>query len=281
MTTENTNLEKAITGGLARPDWLTKGDVRGTEHITKDDAKMPRLGLAQKQHTDPDEPCYVKGVQVGDFFNDLTGVSYGPGPHYFSVVRGDETRYIEFNPRSAGGGVKDMDVKPGDPRTKWRNTPEGRLGPVATQFYDFVIVLRLGEKRDDDGNLIEKYKAVLPIMQSFKSTGIKHAKVLNGLIQGRFAPIFTGVYKLTSAPGKNAKGVFKTYKIENAGWIAQEEKDDLEALFKSFIGKKVEFNRDETENPEDEGDASFDHGANVDPAVARAAARASAESAGM
>jgi hypothetical protein len=285
MSDEQKALERQT--GMARPSWIPQGDVSGTEHITKADAKMPRLALAQLQHTNPEEACYVRGVKLGDFFNDLDKtVIYGPGPFYFTVVRGDTPRWIEFIPRDQGGGVKDMDVKPGDPRTKFRNvtTDKGkeRLPPIASCFYDFVILIRFGEKRDEDGNLVKKYERVLPIALSFKSTGIKHAQILNGLIQGRMAPLYTGVYRLESTTSKNKKGTFKTYNITNAGWIGEEEGEALAKLMAVMAEKDVDFDRgpDDTDG---EDDADFPHGANSpeDAARARAAARATSSDAGM
>lgn len=204
--TPGTELVAAPTQALVaddRPDFIEFGDRSGTEHIGKDDLQIPRLALAQLSSPEliEDDAKYIPGLKFGDLFNTLSQEVYGVGPLKFSVVRADPPRYVEFHPLEQGGGIKDPNVHPDDLRTKFG--PNGEK-PVATKFYDFVVMLH-GPKREF-------------VALSFKSTGLKVAKILNGLIFDRKSPLYAGVYQLMTSTAKNTKGRYAVYQVKNAGW---------------------------------------------------------------
>lgn len=234
-----TELQKTTGSAMApRPSFIPQSDA-GREHITKTDIRLPRLALAQAMspQVKRGEGAYIEGLQQGDLFNDLTAEKYGTEPIEFFIVRADRPRWVEFNPRDSGGGVKDLDVPEGDPRTQFTQNEQGKsVPPAATQFYDFVIVL---------------VPSMTPIILSFKSTGLKDARSLNGLIQLRQAPLFAGKYSVKPVTRKNAKGEFYAYGISNAGWANEEEYAALAKLFDDFKDKTITYNH-ETDNPGDE-----------------------------
>jgi hypothetical protein len=189
-----------------RPSFIGGGKA-GTEHITKDDIQLPRLGLAQglSPQIDSSKAEYIPGLQQGQFFNTLTQQSYGEGPIPFMVLAGYAPRYIEFYPRKEGGGVKDFNVPANDPRCQFQ--PNGDP-PLATKFYDFAIYLLNTEEI---------------VMLSLKSTSLKVARQLNTLIGQRQADIYAGQYSLTRAKEKNKKGEYWQFAIKNAGWAPDED----------------------------------------------------------
>ncbi len=211
----------------------------GNEHIGKDDIIIPRLALAQKTspETDRTHAKYVEGVSFTDMFNSITKTNYGNGPVYFSILRADKPRYVEFKPLEDGGGVIDPNVPAGDPRTKFGefNKDTGKADkPVATQFYDYIIMVL------NDLNLQDPIQNVMGL--SLKSSAIKVAKQLNLLINQRGKKLlFKGVYSLTSTTDTKAGNTFAIYKVSNAGWLPPGSEVELVAgeFFDMWKDKEV------------------------------------------
>lgn len=251
--------ELAVMAGvsLEKPDWM-EASKDGTEHITQADMQMPRLLLAQKMspEVDSSESRYIEGLKIGDFFNGLTKEVYGKGPLHFVVLRADPPRGVEFIPREEGGGVRDPNVPLDDPRMSFG--PAGEK-PVATKFYDFIILL-LPLNADPMSRMVAL---------SFKSTGIKIAKQLNGLITLRNQAVYRGVYRLTSKEMQNNQGKWSIPEIANAGFISDQRVDaQLKDISLSLRTKKIEIQRTGDDHGdlaggEGAGDTSFPHGANV------------------
>lgn len=250
--------EKALAttqqgGALARPSFIPTGNVEGTEVIKREDMQLPRLALAQAmspQLKDTD-PKYIEGLAVGHLFNSLTGENFKKGPLEFIILRADRPRYVEFIPRSEGGGIKDPNVPPNDPRTQFG--PSGEP-PVATKFYDFII-LRL------PFNEADPMPSVIGL--SFKNTSLKVARALNGLIKIKNAPLYACRYTITSVDEKNAKGEFKNFAIRQVGFVEDEKlyhlaKGMYDALQKMDVTIDMDGADRDSAEPADGGDASFD-----------------------
>jgi hypothetical protein len=244
---------------MERPSWLKKGDTRGTEHLTKADIQMPRLALAQglSPQIQEGDPQQIQGLKVGMLFNSLTKEILGKGPLEFTIIRADPPRWVEFYPRTEGGGIKDITVPPNDPRTQFTTDNGKSVPPVATQFYDFVIMMLPVKGGDPMSNMIAL---------SFKSTGLKVARQLNGLMRYRDAPSFTGKYILTTGMQRNPKGTFAVYQVANAGWVDEETGKLGEQMFDALKDREIKIDIDD--QPDDAvehagGDAGFE----VDPAT--------------
>lgn len=198
----------AGTNSLTAPDYLKEhSGVEGLEHVTQDDIVVPRILIAQQMspQVNPEKPAYMEELRIGQMFNGLTGQIYGKGPLYFSVVRADPPRWVEFIPRDQGGGVKDPNVLHGDPRTLFQ--PDGKP-PIATKFYDFIVIILQGSQVPNE-----------MVALSFKSTALKVARTLNGLMQGRMKPIWSGLYALNAVSTQNTKGTFYIPMVKNANWV--------------------------------------------------------------
>ena len=222
--TELAQIPKGMEGMITydRPTGAD-GGVLGNEGIGRDDILMPRLGLAQKMspEIDPTSPKRIEGLEFTDLFNSLSRMVYGKGPLHFVILRRDNPRWVEFNPIDQGGGIKDMNVPPGDPRTKFTTGPDGqRVKPVATMFYDFIVLLL---NDFDPSAPLENVVAL-----SLKSSAIKAAKHLNFLVQQRGRKLI-------------CKGVYAIYKIRNAGWLTADsplEKMVVE-MFEAWKDRRV------------------------------------------
>jgi hypothetical protein len=240
MSSEEKSLTTVLPANNAlmegRPDFLAGTAPEGTEHIGKDDLKIPRLSIAQglSNQMKRADPRFIEGLAIGDLFNDLTGHIYGHQGQTsldFYIVRADPPRWIEFIPRADGGGVRDMNVTAGDPRTQWGVGEDGKtLKPIATMFYDYVLCL---------------WPTRELIALSLKSSGIKHAKSLNGLIKLRNAPLWSGKYSVAVADEPSANGPFPNYVLRNAGWVRTEEDAVyLKGMFDGLKGKVLDIERD-------------------------------------
>lgn len=228
-----------------RPETAKKGDMTGRETIGRDDIQMPRLALSQAlspQLTEGNEKL-IPGLKVGELFNDLTGEIYGKGPLYFAIIRRDRARGVQFAPIEEGGGVIDPDVPLDDPRMQFTTVDGKRVKPVATKFYDFIIVL-LG------GNNV---KPMTPIALSFKGGGLKVAKQLAGLIQMRDAALFKGIYEVHVEIKQQPKPHY-VYVVKNAGWAGPQIEGQLEEMFNVFKDKPLDISRE----PGADDDIPFD-----------------------
>ena len=242
MSTEIATIPKGMEDlmTLDRPEGKDEGTL-GNEGIGRNDVLMPRIGLAQKMshEIDPtDTAKFIEGLAFMDLFHSLKKKNLGKGPLHFVILRRDDPRWIEWNPIDEGGGIKDMDVRAGDPRTKFGADGEK---PVATEYHDFIV---LDLTHLDSADPMDSIVAL-----SLKSSAIKAAKHLNLLITLRGQKLLCkGVYSLTTGheTDKKSGGVFATYKFQNAGWLKPDsaiEKLAIE-LFEAWKDRKVEFERE-------------------------------------
>jgi hypothetical protein len=235
-------ITQAPSNAIERPSWMT-GTGEGKEHLTKDDIAIPRLALAQG--LTPQVAEQKEGFGIGVLFNSMTEKIYGKELE-FCILRADRPRFIQFRSREEGGGIVDMNVPPDDPRVRFG--PNGEK-PVATKFYDFLVMLL---PLTDEASIMDNIVAL-----SFKSTGLKTAKRLNSLYSFRQGSIFEGKYKLTTGIEKNTKGVYAVYKVDNAGWLDQATYPVAERLFNQLKNKAVNIDRDEAghDTPDDIDDS--------------------------
>lgn len=207
---------KAMT--TQRESFIEKGDVTGTENITADELRLPRLSFAQglSPQMMPNDPVHIPGLTLFQMFNDVTQEIYGMGPLEFVPVRRD-VKYIEFRPREEGGGVIDLNVPPNDPRTRWTVVDGERKPPRATRFVEFVVLLM----REDE--------APQPIVLSIKSTNKlsrKAEEFLTGRIKLTGKPIYAGMYSVQSYADKNDKGTFAVPVIKTICLLDNPSVDD-------------------------------------------------------
>lgn len=206
----------AVTALTSMPDFIERSQETGAEHLTRDDIQMPRLALAQQMSPElvPGDAKFIDGLMFGTMFNNLTQQIYGTSVE-FCVLRADAPRYIQF--ADDNKTILDMDVPANDPRTQFG--PNGAK-PAAMKFYNFVIMLLPSREL---------------VALSLKSTGIKTAKQLNGLIAARGnVKIFAGKYLLGTSTQQNTKGRFAIFTLKNAGWLP--DKDTYDYAEQAFHG---------------------------------------------
>lgn len=232
-----------------RPEGADSG-VLGNEGIGREDIVIPRLGLAQLMSPQliQGKDQFIEGLKFGELFHSLSKKIYGKGPLHFVILRRYDPRFIEFFPIDQGGGIKDMNVPAGDPRTQFTTDGQGRrVKPVATMFYDFMILLL------NELDMTSPMENVIAL--SLKSSGIKAAKHLNFLVQQRGQKLICkGVYSVETGTeiDKKSQGTYAIYKIKNAGWLKPDspvEKLAIE-MYESWKDRVAKIDVDD--NPLDE-----------------------------
>lgn len=205
--------------GLERPDFIPEGDKTGTEGITKEDLRLPRLGIAQglSPQMIPGDTQYIEDLKLYQMFNDTSKEVYGSGPVFFIAVRRD-VRCIEFG--EDGKSIIDFDVPRNDPRvTQWRpdpGRPGKKLPPAATLFNEYISML------------VKKGGGLEPVVISVKNTNKynrRAASDLNGFIKmhasqaAKSVPIYGVIYSIESKSEKNDSGQFGVPVFKQVGYI--------------------------------------------------------------
>ena len=217
-----------------------KDTMEGFEEVNAQTMAIPFLKLAQDltPQTKKLKLEYIEGLEVGQFFNSVTGEIYGT--HIEIIILKFERIYIEWLP-SRGGFVgyhsPENAERLADDLTfgKWKT----REGNDLVEYYAYYILVSGDE---EDG----------PIIMSLASTAIKTAKALNRMMtthaltkengtpildangkQKRARPYYL-VYNVDAVPqtkGANDffgyKFVFKDYITEEQDKLISKERDTL------------------------------------------------------
>lgn len=191
---------------------------QGFENMGADKFSIPMLKIAQATSS-----IVADGnVKMGDFYNSITGVSYGNSieviPVYFDTV------WLEWRANMGGlvGRHKPYSIKTtGDIYTGLR-TLDGNT--IQESWCYFILI----KGHEDEG----------PLMFSATSTNLRYCKIWNGLLNeaklpsGKHAPLFSSYWKLESRKNKNDKG---TYFVLGEGKAAAISKGD-------FVPKEIYLN---------------------------------------
>lgn len=189
---------------------------KGFENMGAEQLSTPMLKIAQPISSILTEDGSL--VHAGDWYNSVTGESYGPAiqviPVYFNTV------WLEWKPNMGGlvGRHKPYSIKTiGSPFTGLR-TPDGN---TIQESWCYLVLVR-GHEADG------------VMLLSCTSTNIRHCKVWNGLLaatrlpSGSHAPLFSSYWTLESKKNKNDKGTFfvmgegKTTAITKSDWVPAE-----------------------------------------------------------
>jgi len=181
-------------------DYLDDFSMKGFEDINSDTMSIPFLKIAQSLNPELNsrKPEYIKGLQVGQFFNSVTGAIYGEELN-INIIH-FEHLYTEWKPNR--GGFVD------------RMTPE--------QAFDKAVDKTFGKWKTAEGNdlqenysyfvLVEGHEQDGILVMSLASSAIKNAKKLNKLITSqmfkdgsRMAPHHQ-VYKVSTLFMSNDQG---------------------------------------------------------------------------
>ncbi len=212
---------------------------KGTEKIGANDVRPPRLMLCQSgsPQRKPDNAKKIDGLDELDLFNTLTKAIYGRTLQ-FIVIASLGSHWTEFD---AELKVVELNVPEGDPRTLWRKDSNGeRLKPIAVHFYDYLLFLP---------------KTMDIVVFSFKSTQIKHAFTLNGLMRAPVMlggkiysdpPAWTRTYQLDTVMEHKDSFDFGGFNLKEVGITPKEVRKAISDLAKTY--KDVQITIDYTDD---------------------------------
>lgn len=189
---------------------------QGFENMGADKFSVPMLKIAQTTSSVLTEDG--SEVKAGDFYNSITGKSYGPKveliPVYFN------TTWLEWKPNMGGlvARHKPYSVRvTGDRFTGLKSL----AGNDIQEAWCYLILIR---GHEDEGIML----------LSCTSTNIRHCKTWNSFLSenrlksGKPAPLFSCYWILESKKNKNDKGTFfvlgdgKNTAITKSGWVPAE-----------------------------------------------------------
>lgn len=236
-----------------RPSWMEK--TEGSQDITSEDIKLPRLSIAQglSPQMVPDKSEFIDGLRLFDMFNDVTNEIYGRGPLKFVPVYW-QVKNIEFEKDEKGKNTRiilDDNVPSGDPRTKWSKDEAGnKLAPRATRYTEMVAFL----VRPD----LPPETVVISIKETNRYMR-RAAQIISGALVEIPRPYYGGVYTVKTMSEKFDEGTAGVFVFGIRPTLWNSDRDLYErgkALHESLQGKTIVVNRDIT--TDDEGDTSFD-----------------------
>lgn len=221
MAQEKKEIAKQAEGGAlsALDDDLFLQDAgKGSEDVQVSDLIVPFVRILQdlSAQVKKSKPEYIEGAEAGMFFNTATQELYSGQDGIFVVPIKFQTRYTEWVPRTAGGGLvadhgDDASVlNRCEQKDNKYTTPEGNEIVEAGTFWCYLVNIETG--------------AYQGILLSFSGTQRKKGRRWNTMIkslqvQVKGKPInpasFYQTYKLTSVPETNDKGDWYGYRIES------------------------------------------------------------------
>ena len=269
----NTKLTKPSSPLDKVPDYLREFDKEeGFEEVKPGEVKIPRLILAQKGHpqVDENEPNFIAGLKVGEYFNSITGQIYGAQIIILPLLKFGER--IRFADKETGGGILcrsfDMIKGEGDPGGECAKCKYPAFGSAkggtgkgtdCAEFKNFPAIVVDEKGRLDVANTV---------IVTMKSTHLVAAEQLISLSKFRSAPMYTGTYKMTSRPKKFAKGNAHVPVVENFGWVAPEDAAAAKAAYEFMKQVRAEGRLKFDEHDDDDeipGDEAPPSGRREDP----------------
>lgn len=230
------------TTALAEYDDLIQDAGAGTEHISAEDVRPPRLMLSQSgsPQLKSANPKYNKELRDGQYFNSLSGEIYGDSVAVV-VIKKLPSTFMQFD-RNEVGKVIDYNVPADDPRTQFTTDASGkRQRPIATRFDNYLVLL-------PDSGEVESL--------SFKSTALTSARDLDSFIKyplkidGRLltnVPAWARTFRLTVAPKSGNGNTWNIPKVNQAGITPPELRAVAKSLFDQYAKLQVVVEHDEAD----------------------------------
>jgi len=222
---------KVASSAVAVIDFGSEQET-GFEHTDSSDYAIPFLRVLQSlsPQCKKSDPGYIKGAEEGDFFNTVTEKLY----------KGDD-------------GVTIVPVHYIHKYNAWAQDRSGIRGtytPIQAASINTTQNERFQEITDD-GNILtdtrEFYIIIVnadgsaePALLSLSGTQLKKAKKWMAMmqsirIQGRVAPMFSQMYKLTPQAESNDKGSWSGIKVEHIGSITSVEVYEAAKAFREMV----------------------------------------------
>jgi len=224
------------------PEYLKAdaGNRDGKENVGQGDMVIPRLSLAQAMTPElkKSNENYNPDLEVGQFFNSVTGEIYGEQVtviplHFFK-------QFIEF----------------GEDRSIVKLYHDGDVPPASDLLFINGEKPRCTEFKNRMSLILKEDGSIQPIVVSFKSTGLKAAKQWNYLIAEKNLPAYAYTYKLTSKAKPGEKGEYQVVTVSRSNFTPAALYEQAKQYFAALqeAGVKVDVSGIEQET----NDTDFD-----------------------
>jgi hypothetical protein len=193
---------------------------RGNEHVGAN-VQIPRLKLLQKMHDEVDKhhPKYVKGAEVGLFYNTVSNKVYGEAVKIISITF--KSHYVVWKTRDAGGGL---------------------LGHFETAQEAQEAIQATGRVEDYDMTPTHQHLLVIkdpktgelestPVLMDFANTKLRVSNGWNAQIGMKGGDRFNGLWTMKTVTASNDKGSWLNIDIEFDGWTLPDDYKVAETLY--------------------------------------------------
>lgn len=202
------------------PSILVEDAGVGQESMDREDYMIPRLQILQSlsPQVNKRDGAYIEGAEAGFILNTVTRDAYDGEKGIIVVPVNYRRTYIEWKPRSAGGGLirdhgNDSSILQSckrDEETFRDLTPEGNEIVTTSEYFCYIVD--------------EKTGTFNQALIAMTSSQLKKARRWNSMIAqlqipnpkgGVFNPAcFWNAYKLTTVPEENDKGSWFGWQID-------------------------------------------------------------------
>ena len=220
------------------PDFETSAGI-GMDQIGNSDRSIPYLSILQSKSPEVEEgkPQYLENAVPGMIINTLTKELHearlSKGKHLDVIPVGFMKRWVEWKPRSAGGGlvkVHDTDeimaqTRKGGERLNKDLLPNGNE-VLFTHYWSVMLISSEG--------------VGLPAILSFKSTALKHSRKWASLLSMQFGkrsdgskyllPMFARKWKLSTFPEAKNNETWYSPSFVEGDFVTIPEFDDAKTL---------------------------------------------------
>lgn len=235
MKTASPNTQVATQGGASVPAVSQSHVPEHLRHLAEEhaglgnstaaiDNTLPFLGILQalSPQIKKQEPEYIPGAEEGMIFNTATGQLWKGEEGVDFVACGIQRNYVQWVPRSAGGGYVDTHPFDNDLAREMgaKRSEDGRsiLLPSGNQLVETLYTFGLLLSGDDSFSqaVISATSTALRPMRDWMS--VRNSQ----RIGAKVLPAFARTYRLRTVYQKNDQGSWYGWKIALGDWTSPE-----------------------------------------------------------
>jgi hypothetical protein len=231
------NDELLAAMGMTAEELQAQQGIAGMENARAEDFQIPRLQISQALSPQlmRTKPEYIPGLQVGQFFNTVTGEVYGDAiqvvPVKYSVSRLKFTNNVlDCQSKNGVDGGHYSKFCSGCEKAKWGSGKDGK-GTDCKEYRNWLLL---------------DAKTGSPMSMSFKSASLAVAKTWATLIAGRKitvggirkdAPAYLTVYELKTVEKSVGNNTFFVPIVKVVAPTPTELVKEAAGLLKTFKGE--------------------------------------------